>query len=191
MNLFKRQRDAVGLSLFSNKVNLHTNERTSTKHHKFLLHELENILYQEPLMKTSRLIKALHQIAENIHQRSLVILFSDMFDNSDENEELFSALNHLKFNKHEVILFHVLDKAKEFEFKYENRPYKFIDMETGDELKLSPNQVMKEYQKRSQEFLKNLKMRCLKYKIDFVESDINNGFEPILESYLIKRSKLN
>ena len=138
-----------------------------------------------------RLIKALHQIAENIHQRSLVILFSDMFDNSDENEELFSALNHLKFNKHEVILFHVLDKAKEFEFKYENRPYKFIDMETGDELKLSPNQVMKEYQKRSQEFLKNLKMRCLKYKIDFVESDINNGFEPILESYLIKRSKLN
>ena len=191
MNLFKRQRDAVGLSLFSNKVNLHTNEKTSTKHHKFLLHELENILYQEPLMKTSRLIKALHQIAENIHQRSLVILFSDMFDNSDENEELFSALNHLKFNKHEVILFHVLDKAKEFEFKYENRPYKFIDMETGDELKLSPNQVMKEYQKRSQEFLKNLKMRCLKYKIDFVESDINNGFEPILESYLIKRSKLN
>ena len=142
-------------------------------------------------MKTSRLIKALHQIAENIHQRSLVILFSDMFDNSDENEELFSALNHLKFNKHEVILFHVIDNAKEIEFKYENRPYKFIDMESGDELKLSPNEVRKEYQEQSQEFLKKLKNRCLKYNIDFVESNINNGYEPILESYLLKRSKLH
>ena len=101
MNLFKRQRDAVGLSLFSNKVNLHTHEKTSLKHHKFILHELHNILNQEPLMKTSRLIEALHQIAENIHKRSLVILFSDMFDNSYDNEKLFSALHHLKFNKHD------------------------------------------------------------------------------------------
>ena len=191
MNLFKRQRDAVGLSLFSNKVNLHTSEKTSIKHHKFLLHELHNILNQEPLMKTSGLIEALHQIAENIHKRSLVILFSDMFDNSYDNEKLFSALHHLKFNKHEVILFHVIDNTKEIEFKYENRPYKFIDMETGDELKLSPNEVRKEYQEQTQEFLKKLKNRCLKYNIDFVESDINNGYEPILESYLVKRSKLN
>ena len=191
MHLFKRQRDAVGLSLFSNKVNLHTQEKTSIKHHKFLLHELHNILNQEPLMKTSRLIEALHQIAENIHKRSLVILFSDMFDNSYDNEKLFSALHHLKFNKHEVILFHVIDNAKEIEFKYENRPYKFIDMESGDELKLSPNEVRKEYQEQSQEFLKKLKNKCLKYNIDFVESNINNGYEPILESYLVKRSKLN
>ena len=191
VELLKRQRDAVGLSLFSNKVNLHTHDKPSIKHHKFILHELHNILNQEPLMKTSRLIEALHQIAENIHKRSLVILFSDMFDNSHDNEKLFSALHHLKFNKHEVILFHVMDKTKEIEFKYENRPYKFVDMETGDELKLSPNEVRKEYQEQSQEFLKKLKNRCLKYNIDFVESNINNGYEPILESYLVKRSKLN
>ena len=84
-----------------------------------------------------------------------------------------------------------MDKTKEIEFKYENRPYKFVDMETGDELKLSPNEVRKEYQEQSQEFLKKLKNRCLKYNIDFVESNINNGYEPILESYLVKRSKLN
>ena len=73
MNLLKRQRDAVGLSLFSDKVILHTNEKTSTKHHQYLLHELDKVLNQAPLMKTSRLVDGLHQIAKNIHQRSLVI----------------------------------------------------------------------------------------------------------------------
>ena len=142
-------------------------------------------------MKTSRLVDGLHQIAKNIHQRSLVILFSDMFDNSEKSEELFSALQHLKFNKHEVVLFHVMDKSKELELDYENRPYKFVDMETGEELKLSPNEVKKNFQEQSQEFLNALKLKCIQYKIDFVESDINVGFDPILLSYLRKRAKLH
>ena len=191
MKLLKRQRDAVGLSLFSDKVNLHTNEKTSTKHHQYLLHELNKVLNQAPLMKTSRLVDGLHQIAENIHQRSLVILFSDMFDNSEKSEELFSALQHLKFNKHEVVLFHVMDNSKELEFDYENRPYKFVDMETGEELKLSPNEVKKNFHKQSQEFLNALKLKCVQFKIDFVESDINVGFDHILLSYLRKRAKLH
>ena len=190
MNLLKRQRDAVGLSLFSDKVNLHTNEKISTMHHQYLLHELDKELNQAPLMKSSRLVDCLHQIAENIHKRSLVILFSDMFDNSEKSEELFSALQHLKFNKHEVVLFHVMDNSKELEFDYENRPYKFVDMETGEELKLSPNEVKKNFHKQSQEFLNGLKLKCIQYKIDFVESDINVGFDPILLSYLRKRAKL-
>ena len=190
MNLLKKQRDAVGLSLFSDKVSLHTKEKTSTKHHQNLLNELERVLNQVPQMKSSRLVDGLHQIAENIHQRSLVILFSDMFDNSEKSEELFSALQHLKFNKHEVVLFHVIDKSKELEFDYENRPYKFIDLETGDELKLSTSEVKKNFQKQSQEFLNALKLKCVQYKIDYVESDINIGYEPILLSYLRKRAKL-
>ena len=191
MNLLKRQRDAVGLSLFSDEVNLHTNEKTSIKHHQYLLHELDKVLNRAPLMKASRLVNGLHQIAENIHQRSLVILFSDMFDNSEKSEELFSALQHLKFNKHEVVLFHVIDKSKEFELDYENRPYKFVDMETGEELKLSPNEVKKNFQKQSQEFLNSLNLKCIQYKIDFIQSDINVGFEPILLAYLRKRAKLH
>jgi uncharacterized protein (DUF58 family) len=191
MNLLKRQRDAVGLSLFSNKVNLHTNEKSTTKHHQYLLHELDKVLQQPALMKSSFLVDALHQIAENIHQRSLVILFSDMFDNSEKNDELFAALQHLKFNKHEMVLFHVMDKSKELEFDYENRPYKFVDMETGEELKLSPHEVKKNYIQQSSVFLKELKLKCIQYKIDFVEVDIHAGFEPILLSYLRKRSKLH
>ena len=191
MNLLKRQRDAVGLSLFSDEVNLHTIEKSSIKHHQYLMHELDKALNQAPLMKTSLLVDGLHQIADNIHQRSLVILFSDMFDNSEKSEELFSALQHLKFNKHEVVLFHVIDKSKEFELEYENRPYKFVDMETGEELKFSPNEVKKNFQKQSQEFLNSLKLKCVQYKIDFIQSDINVGFEPILLAYLRKRAKLH
>lgn len=191
MNLLKRQRDAVGLSLFSDKVNLHTAEKTSIKHHQFLLHELDKVINRPALMNTSRLVDSLHQISENIHQRSLVILFSDMMDNSDKNDELFAALQHLKFNKHEVVLFHVLDRSKEIEFDYENRPYKFIDMETQEELKLSPNEIKENFKKKSIDFLKALKHKCTQYRIDFVEADIHAGFEPILLSYLRKRSKLH
>ena len=190
MNLLKRQRDAIGLSVFSDKVHLHTTEKTSTKHHQFLMHQLDGIINDSSTMKTSRVTDALHQIAENIHQRSLVILFSDMMDNSENNEELFSALQHLKFNKHEVILFHVMDKSKELDFDYENRPYKIVDMETGEELKLSPNEVKKNYKEQSQSFLKELKLKCTQYRIDFIEADINEGFDNVLLSYLIKRSKL-
>lgn len=190
MNVLKRQRDAVGLSLFSDKVNLHTTEKTSTKHHQFLLHELEKIIKTPAVLNTSRLVDSLHQIAENIHQRSLVILFSDMMDNSDKNDELFAALQHLKFNKHEVVLFHVIDKSKELDFDYENRPYKFVDLETNEELKLSPNEIKESFRQKSKDFLKSLKLKCTQYRIDFVEADIHEGFEPILLSYLRKRSKL-
>ena len=68
-----------------------------------------------------------------------------MFDNSEKSEELFSALQHLKFNKHEVMLFHVMDKSKELEFDYENRPYKLLIWKLLRKLKLSPNEVKKNF----------------------------------------------
>ena len=190
IHLLRRQRDAVGLSLFSENINLHTSEKTSVKHHRFLIHKLEEVLKQNFLMKISNLVDGLHKIAENIHKRSLVILFSDMLDNTQNSSELVSALQHLKFNKHEVILFHVMDKLKEFDFDYENRPYKFIDMETSQEIKLSPNEIKKNFINNSKKFQEDLKLKCLKNKIDYVETDINKGFDSVLLSYLRKRANI-
>ena len=189
MNMLKRQRDAVGLSLFSDKVHFHSSDKTSTKHHRFLLNELEKLLNKTKLLQNSRVVESLHQIAENINQRSLVILFSDMFDNSNKSDDLFSALQHLKFNKHEVVLFHIIDQSKEVKLEYENRPYKFVDMETSEELKLSPNDIKHNYIQQSKEFLNTLKLKCNHLKIDFIEADINSGVKPILFSYLRKRSR--
>jgi hypothetical protein len=113
-----------------------------------------------------------------------------MFENNEEQDAVFAALQHLKHAKHEVVLFHTLDKATELDFEYSNRPYLFEDLETGEKLKLRPNQVKEEYVKRTKEFLQNLKMKCLQYKIQFVETDIRQGFAPVLQTFLTQRKKM-
>nr|HRD08512.1 DUF58 domain-containing protein [Saprospiraceae bacterium] len=100
-------------------------------------------------------------------------------------------LQHLKYAKHEVILFHVTDKKHELEFEFENRPIEFVDLESGEKVKLQSNEVKSYYVGKVKEFTETLKMRCLQYKIEFMETDINEGFVPVLQTYLVKRSKLN
>ncbi|MDH3247265.1 MAG: DUF58 domain-containing protein [Saprospiraceae bacterium] len=191
MQLLKKQRDAFGLSIFDSTVKLHTPAKSSTSHYKLLLTYLENSIKDAIEQKTTEAAQALHQIADSIHKRSLVVIFSDMFDRVEDPEHLFSALQHLKHNKHEVLLFHVVDKSKELDFDFENRPYMFIDVESGERVKVQPHDVKDLYRKRLQAFKEELNLKCLQYKIDFVEADINQGFKPILESYLIKRSRMN
>lgn len=190
MHLMKKQRDAVGLSVFSDKLDVHTPDKSSLVHHKRLIHELESLIEEPKINTKTSTIKALHTIAESVHKRSLIILFSDMMENVAEQDELFQALQHLKYNKHEVILFHTVDAVKELDFKFENRPYQFIDMETGEEVKVNPNDVREKYIEEAQKRKNNLKLRCLQYGIDFVEIDVNQGFNNLLETYLIKRKKM-
>ncbi|MCB0506759.1 MAG: DUF58 domain-containing protein [Chitinophagales bacterium] len=189
MYILKKQRDAVGLTIFDDEIQTQIQAKTNALHHQILMNELYKLIHQIPENKTTDAVKCLHQIADAVHKRSLVFIFSDMLDNADESE-LFLALQHLKHNKHEVVLFHVIDKAKELDFNFENRPYKFIDMESGEELKLQPNQIKDFYKTKMQERKQRLQLKCAQYKIDFVEADINEGFQPILMTYLLKRSKM-
>jgi len=192
IEMLKTQRDAVGLSLFNEDIDLHTNARSSTVHHRYLFSELEKLIEESgrPHEKKTATVDALHAIAESIPKRSLVCIFSDMLDNSEKNDELFSALQHLKHNKHEVILFHVRDEKTEINFDLENRPYTFIDLETNEEIKAHPKEVKEIYQKAIKEYTSALKLKCAQYRIDFVEADINAGFNKVLVEYLSKRSKL-
>ncbi len=190
--LLRKQRDAVGLSLFSDKMELHTPSRSSSVHHKYLLGELEKLLtpLAAEVRKSSHVAESLHFIAENVHKRSLVVLFTDMFEDNTGTAELFDALQHLRYNKHEVILFQVADNPKEFDFNYENRPLKFVDLESGEEVKVHPSEVRGNYLDSIGEFNKTLRMKCAQYKIDFVEADINRGFEQVLLPYLLKRERM-
>jgi len=190
MNLLQKQRDAFGLSLFDTDVNIHTRCKSSTTHYRLLLSYLDKLINNPERNKKTSAANALHQIADSIHKRSMVIIFSDMFDQGEDNEHLFSALQHLKHNKHEVVLFHVVDKSKEIDFEFENRPYLFIDMETGEQVRLQSNQVKDYYKDQMTKFTEQMKMKCLQYKIDFVEADISKGFRQILQAYLVKRSKM-
>lgn len=191
MNLLRKQRDSFGLSLFDHRLVAHTICKSSTTHYQLLLTYLEKLIQDKEEQKTTAAADALHQIADAIHKRSLVIIFSDMFDNGEDMEKMFAALQHLKYAKHEVILFHVTDKKHELEFEFENRPIEFVDLESGDKVKLQSNEVKSYYVGKVKEFTETLKMRCLQYKIEFIETDINEGFVPVLQTYLVKRSKLN
>lgn len=192
ISLLRKQRDAVGLSIFDEKVQFHSPSKSSAAHHRFLYNELEKLIQPGSYHADRKTfaVDALHEISDRTHRRSLVVVFSDMFDNSERTEELFAALQHLRYNKHEVILFHVADKAKELDFNFENRPYTFVDMETGAEVKAHPSQVKTQYVEAINAFTQELKLRCAQYRIDYVPSDINEGFDQILLHYLIKRSKM-
>jgi len=192
INLMKKQRDAIGISTFTDKVDLHTQSRSSSVHQKFLYGELERLLDPKPgkQQHPTDITKSLHQLAEMLHKRSLVIIFSDMMDNIHRLDEMFAALQHFKHYKHEVILFHVVDKKLEEDLDLDDRPYRFIDMESKETIKLNPVEVRERYTQAFSELRKELEVRCGRYHIDYVQADINKGFEGILLPYLFKRERL-
>ncbi len=190
IELLKRQRDAPGLSTFDQDLIQHFPAKGSPIQKKLLLNELEQILDHKSEAKITSAASALNQIAEILHQRTMVIIFSDMFESAENDDALFSALQHLRYRKHEVVLFHVTDKTKELDFEFENKPYHFIDLESGEEVKLNPSQVKDEYKKNIMKFKEELKLKCSQFKIDFVEADINAGFSSVLYTYLVKRNKM-
>lgn len=192
IELLKRQRDAVGLTVFAERIRLNTRASASESHHNYLYSELEKLLDGSGMVEkqTTLVTDALHEIAESIHQRSMVIIFSDMMENSSKSEELFAALQHLRHRKHDVILFHVADQQKEVDFDFDNRPYTFTDLESGEEIKVNPSDIRETYVKRMADFRKELKLKCGQYKVDFVEADIHAGFNSVLMEYMLKRQKL-
>ncbi len=189
--ILRKQRDAIGLTFFSDEIELHTRTKTSITHSRFLYGKLNELLQNEKqkLNKTTNTGRILHLTADKIHRRSLVIIFSDMFSN-ESSEKLFASLQHLKHNKHDVILFHVTDKKYEEQFSYKNRPHKFVDMETEEIIKLNPNEVREHFKNKTSSYYNNLKLKCGKFKIDFVAADINSDFKDVIIPYLLKRKKL-
>ena len=196
IRILRSQRDAVGLSIFTDQIDFRTEAKLSEVHAQFLYGELSRLLETSSgadkktlLNKKTNTSKVLHTLAESLPTRSLVILFTDMFEET-KAEELFSALQHFKYNKHEVILFHVVDQRLEGNFDYPARPHKFVDMETGEVMKLNPGDLKNQYSQITNDFFKEIKLRCGQYKIDLAEADIRKDFKDVLLPFLIKRSKL-
>ena len=188
MEIFKQQRDAVGLSIYSDTYEYYAPEKGSDRHRNMLLYQLEQLLVSESKSSTDT-YKYLHEIAEKIHRRSLIFVFTDMFQPNKDNDTLFDALKHLKFNKHEVVLFHTYDGETEFNFNFDNSPKKFVDLETMEEVNIYPENVQDKYKESVENYFKYLKNKSLLYKIDYVPLDINKGYNDVLTSYLISRKK--
>lgn len=186
MNILKKQRDAVGLSVFSDTYEYYSPEKGSDRHHRMILNVLENLLEKPKIQKTTNTIQFLHQIAEKIHRRSMIILFTDMFQSGNE-EALFTALQHLKHNKHKVVLFHVIDNKTELNFDFDNAPRKFIDIETGDEVNIFADNVKSEYEKGVNSYFQKLSLTCAQNKIKYVPVGVKDSFEKVLTTYLVEK----
>ncbi|MBI1767558.1 MAG: DUF58 domain-containing protein [Bacteroidetes bacterium] len=187
--LLTNQRDAVGLALFSDQLEELTTIKSTPAHLDKLFKLLDQKLTTPSQLKQTRIAEVLHTLAEKIHKRSLVVIFSDMFEGEDL-EEIFKALQHLKHNKHEVLLFHITDHETELAFNFEERPYEFIDLESGEKLKLNPAEVKERFVKQLNLVHSELKMKCNQLKIDFISANARQNYFEVLQAYLIKRAKM-
>ncbi|MBR1549675.1 MAG: DUF58 domain-containing protein [Bacteroidales bacterium] len=203
VELLHRQRDAFGLTLFSQGPDLNTPCRSSRLHQQYLLSELEKLLAPNPTNKsvnqplsnsktpplTTNIPASIHLMAEQLHRRSLVVLFTDALVHPDQQEPLFDALRHLRHNKHEVILFHTYDLPHEVNLDFDTRPHLFIDLETHRQLRLQPSQVADAYRRQMTSLFDSLRLRAMQYRIDYVPIDVTQGFHQLLLPFLLKRSK--
>lgn len=190
MNLLKKQRDAVGLSIYSDSYEYYAPEKGSDRHHRMILNTLENLLENPKVTKSTDTVTFLHHIAEKIHRRSMIVLFTDMFQTSN-NESLLNALQHLKHNKHKVVVFHVIDKKTEISFNFDNAPRKFIDIETGEEINIFADSVKEAYEEKVNGYFKSLAMTCAQNKIKYVSVAVEESFEKILTTYLVEKQTFN
>ncbi len=188
--MLHKQRDAVGLTAFGDEITLQTQIKSTSTHLHQLFAQMQSLLDQSPQMMQTDVAKILHQIADQVHKRSLVVIFSDMMDKQGRLDEIFAALQHLKHNRHEVLIFHVKDAETEEFFNFDEKPLMVEDLETGETLKIQPSQVREIYRKKIAQINEEIKLKCGQYKVHFVEADIKNGFEFVLQQYLMKRAKM-
>jgi uncharacterized protein (DUF58 family) len=189
MQILKKQRDAVGLSVYSDSYNYYAAEKSSERHHQMLLAKLSDIGKETKPAKATETYAYLHLIAEKIKRRSLVILFTDMLQTAVDDEQLFDALRHLKYNKHEVVLFHVMDRETELSFNFDNTPKRFLDIETGAHVDLYADSVKEVYEKEVQDYFSTLKLKCAQYRIKYVAVDVRGDFSKVMNTFMVERQK--
>ncbi|MBQ6069495.1 MAG: DUF58 domain-containing protein [Bacteroidales bacterium] len=192
--LLLKQRDAFGLTLLSNGIDLQTDAHSSRVHQKYLLEILEKELRQEPKPSlqsptSTHIAEALHLTAERLHRRSLVAIFTDALVTPDEHDPMMDALRHLRHCKHEVIFFHTLHHGHEIDFDYTNRPTEFIDLESGRHLKILPSEVSQRYREQMLRLTNDIKQHAIRYRIDYQPIDTQQGFHQVLLPFLLKRNR--
>jgi len=189
MYMLSKQRDAVGLTTFADHIVSQSQTKSISSHLHKLMVQLENLMQSPAAATQSAIPEVIDLMAESIHRRSLVVIFSDLFMDSDL-ETLFNSLAHLRHNQHEVLIFHVMDYQQEVDFSFKNKPYLFVDAETSVEVKLFPNEIKEQYKLAMERRNQAIKLRCGQMKIDYVEANTQMSFDQILLNFMTKRSKM-
>lgn len=194
MYLMHRQRDACGLIPFNTGVETFIPAKGTYAHLRQIYVQLEKELLKEEKADQEKRQTAsanvIHEVAERLNHRSLVIIITDLFENVGQQEELVSALKHLRHRKHEVLLFNVLEKRSERDLDFANDRVIFEDLETGEDLEVVPSQVKHDYKAKVEEYTHRFQMACSEFEIDFEQMDTEGQFDAALLAYLNKRRRL-
>ena len=178
--LMTRQQDAVGLTAFDTEIRLDMPARSSPRHFNEMMGRLEAL---QPTGET-RIAETLHRLANRFKKRCLIVLISDLYD---EPDEVMRALHHFRHRKHEVILFHVFDRA-EIEFPFRD-VISFHDLETGERLQVDPAYVREVYVEQVEQFIEDYRRACAESNIDYVMTDTTVPYDFMLSRYIAKRNQ--
>ena len=179
--LMLRQNDAVGLALFDNRLRHYLPAHAKASHFGHIVDLLETVHPRHE----SRMATVLHELAGRLKRRGLVIIISDLLD---DTEELFQALGHFRYLKHEIIVFHIMD-PHELNFPYD-RVTRFKDIEGSGIVVTNPDNVRRQYLQRLDKFMNEVKAGCLERNVSHELTPTDTGWELALSAYLSKRSRL-
>jgi len=179
--LMLKQQDAVGLTLFDDRIRVNIPARSKRSHLNVILSKMEKI----KAGPETHMAPVLHSTAEVIKKRGLIILISDLFDNQ---EEVLSGLQHFRYKGHEVIVFHIMD-PQEMKLDFSQRT-RFRDMESGEEIITDPWHIQKDYQRDMEQFCDNYKIQCRQNNIDYVQLATDSPLDMALSEYLLKRKRM-
>ena len=187
--LFQKQRDGIGLFTFNEQIKDELPAQSTTTHTRHLLTYLDKILRNPLKHQSTALAESIHHIATKIPRRSLVIIFSD-FLTTTHQEAVYTALHHLRYKQHEVVLFHITDRATEEELKFADRPHIFYDLETQGRVSLNPSEIREQYQKQRSAWQAEVEARCGLLGVTFFQVDVEEPFAKSLLTCLMKRSEM-
>ena len=179
--LMLKQQDAVGLTLFDDRIRVNIPARSKRSHLNIILSQMQNIIAGPE----TTIAPVLHKTAEAIKKRGLIILISDLFDDPDK---VLSGLQHFRYKGHEVIVFHILD-PQEITLDFTQRT-RFRDMESGEEIVTDPWHIQSDYQKSMEQFCDYIKSNCRQKNIDYVQLSTDLPLDMALSEYLIKRKRI-
>ena len=189
--LMVKQKDAAGLTLFDEKITYHVPPKARLSWLIPIYTRLEEVVAQQEFFthKTAT-ASVLHEIAHKIGRRGFIVLITDLFTSMEEADALFPALQHLRHGNHEVVVFQLLDKKTEEQFDFPNQPLTLKDLESGEELKVQPEQIKKVYREQMSDYKNMLKRKARELQVDLFEVDVSKPYDKALTDYIIKRRKL-
>lgn len=187
--LVKKQRDAFGLCTFAEDIEKYFPAKASANQQSIMANELETLYNSSHMLRSSNLSKVLEQMAEVLHQRSLLVIVSDFIESADDaqRDQLMRAVQHLRFKKHEVVFVDIFDSQLENKLDLENRPYQLIDMETGAKMKLHPAEIREQYQIAIRKYKERFVEIARQNKMDIVAVDIRSPFTQSFLPYFWQR----